>query len=85
VPLPDLPAVARRVRRNARPNAAEPADGAPTRDELAALVELEGPAAVDPGERAEQARRTASRYLRERRRRLRRELGALEAEHDAST
>jgi hypothetical protein len=52
------------------------ADRGPTRDELVALLALEGPAAVDPGERAEQARRTASRYLQERRRRLRRELGA---------
>jgi DNA-directed RNA polymerase specialized sigma24 family protein len=55
--------------------AAKAADRSPSREELVTLLELEGPAATDPGERAEQARRTASRYLRERRRRLRRELG----------
>jgi hypothetical protein len=60
------------------------ADRGPTRDELVALLELEGPASVDPGERAEQARRTASRYLQERRRRLRRELGALDGQDQAT-
>jgi hypothetical protein len=103
VPLPDLPAVTRRVRRIARTNApadlarvervpaervptpprtvvAEAAERRSTPDEVAALLELTDVVADEPGDRAERARRGASLYLRERRRRLRRELGVLEAE-----
>jgi hypothetical protein len=108
VPLPDLPAVTRRVRRIARTNApadlgrvarvpvvrvptpsprvvAEAAERGPTPDEVAALLELTDHVADEPGDRAERARRGASLYLRERRRRLRRELGVLEAEDDATS
>jgi hypothetical protein len=108
VPLPDLPAVTRRVRRIARTNApadlarvarvpaarvptppppgvATAAERRSTPDEVAALLELTDLAADEPGDRAERARRGASLYLRERRRRLRRELGVLEAEDGATS
>jgi hypothetical protein len=110
VPLPDLPAVTRRVRRIARTNApadlarvarvpavrvptpppprtvvAEAAERRSTPDEVAALLELTDLVADEPGDRAERARRGASLYLRERRRRLRRELGVLETEDRATS
>jgi hypothetical protein len=108
VPLPDLPAVTRRVRRIAGTNApadlarvarvpavrvltppstgvAEAAERRSTPDEVAALLELTGLVADEPEDRAERARRGASLYLRERRRRLRRELDVLEAEDGATS
>jgi hypothetical protein len=48
--------------------------------EVAALRDLVAEPADGPGDRADRARRSASLYLQERRRRLRRELGASGAE-----
>jgi hypothetical protein len=91
-----LPFDGPRVRRSAavllltapRPVAAKAAEwrsspddvGAP--DEVAALLDLASRQPEDPGARAERARRNASVYLRERRRRLRRELGTADLEED---